>query len=273
VQAENVKFDINNIVSLRQGRTKKLAGTPKSLFVDQVTGFCFFLDGSTVKTLNTDYTSSTVITLTSSNPLCYCQVNGELIASNGVSIGWLSKAAFEVFNPTLGQFELNMPAGQYLALYNGCLVSASGEVLYVSKPYHAEVRDSRSSEFPVAGYVRMLAAVEDGLWVATQAGVAFISGDGVDDFAYRLVSRHTPPDGAFSVGIIQTAEGERHEVRWASTEGICLGYAGGRYVNLSYNDVALPSGASGRCYAFTENGTERILAVINSPVNSQQLHT
>ncbi len=266
-RAENVRFDGNGVISLRSGRTKKLAGTPKSLFVDALTGFCFFLDGTVIKILNTDYTSSTVATLSSSAPLCYCPVNGELVASNGVDIGWLSGSVFEPFAPTLGQFEVAMPAGQYLAVYNGSLISASGEVLYVSKPYHAEVRDSRLSEFPLGGYVRMLAAVEDGLWVATKDGVAFISGSGVDEFVYRRVSKHAPADGAFSVGVVQTAEGERYEVRWASQEGICLGYASGRYVNLSYNDVALPSGASGRCHAFTENGTERILAVINNPVS------
>lgn len=265
-EAVNVDIDAANTVTPRLGRTLALSGTPHSLWAHpQDDTLAFFVEASVLKQLNTDDTATTLAALTSNSPMAYQPVNNEVVASNGVEIGWASRSGFDLFAPALAQFELAMPAGQYLAFFNGCLVVAAGSVLYVSKPWNAERRDSRMSEFPLNGYIRMVGAVTDGLYVATEAGVAFLAGGGVDDFTYRKISNDTPADGCFSTGFEQVGNSKQPLVRWASPEGFCIGRSGGQYENLSKDRIVLPSGSRGRHFHVDDNGNERHIAVIHDP--------
>lgn len=265
-EAVNVDIDAARTITPRLGRTLALAGAPHSFWVhpqDDTLGF--FVDSSTLKLFNIDDTATALATLTSNAPMAYQAVNDEVVASNGVEIGWVSRSGFDLFAPTLGQFEAAMPAGQYLSFFNGCLVVASGDVLYASKPWNAEIRDSRLSEIPLGGHVRMLGAVTDGLYIATGAGVAFLSGGGADDFVYRKISDTPPVDGCFSTGFEQEGDAQQPVVRWASPEGFCIGRNGGQYQNLSKDRIVLPSGSSGRHFRIDDGGNERHIAIIHDP--------
>lgn len=269
-RAENVDRDNNDFCTRRGGRTQRYAGATHSFFTspfDKTVGW--FVQDSVLKRFNIDYTATTLATLGANLPMAYEKVNSELVASNGVNIGWLRRESFTEFAPTLGQFEEKMPAGQYLGFYNGTLYAASGSVLYASKPWNAEVYDPRYGVFPLPGYIRMLAAVEDGLWLATDQQVAFIRGGGASEFKYTERSDQVPPDGGFSVGYEGDEKSSRRVVRWVSKDGFCRGYAGGSFESLSYPDVALPTGSAGKCFHRVNNGTDQYIAVIRNPEGAE----
>jgi hypothetical protein len=224
----------------------------------------YFVDAGVLKSFTAAYATATVATLNSNLPLFYEPVNQETVVSNGVDIGWLGGGQYEAFSQTFGEFELAMPAGQFLAYYRGVLYVAAGSVIYFSKPHNIMVRDSRFSEIPLDGYIRMLASVEDGLWAATDNRVVFMAGGGPDEFVYREVTSNSPPNGAFSSSWEEEESGVRKVVSWVSREGMCYGRAGGAYENKSYPDIALPSGASGVCFRRVENGIEQTIAVIRT---------
>jgi hypothetical protein len=267
VTANNVDFDAAGTCSLRKGRTlKSAASAPHSLWVHPSnSALAFFVEGGWLKKLNTDYSSTAIGTLSANANASFLAVNGEVIVSNGTDIGWVS-SAFEAFSPLLGIFEAVMPAGQYLGFSKGCLLVASGDTVYVSKPWNVERRDTRLSEFPVGGYLRMLGVVDDGWYGATDKGVFFVSGTSVDDFALRYISKYAPADGCFLADFEQVGTAQMPVVFWASHEGFCVGRAGGNYQNFWQSQVVLPDGGKGKYFKVMDNGTERHIAVICNPV-------
>lgn len=271
VEAENVDIFDTREIRPRVGRAQRLAATdPHSAYAHAPTGAAFFVVGGTLKRLNADYTAATIAVLSSNQALAYEPVNSELVVSNGVDIGWLTYSAFTAFAPALGQFELAMPAGQYLSFdpTDNVLLSAAGSVVYRSKPHNVEVRDTRLSEFPMDGYVRMLAAVEDGWWVATDKHVSFVRYVGEEGLAFQHISDSPPPDGCFRVDRVDTKDSSRREVVWASEDGFCIGRSGGVYENISFDQVRLPTGSSGRLFRREFRGIDQYIAVIREASES-----
>jgi hypothetical protein len=266
-QADNIDFDNGQMATMRLGRSQLLAGVPHSLWSHPHDDtIAFFVDASRLRRLNTDYTATTLALLNSNNPMCFCLVNGEVVASNAVDIGWVSQGQYDPFAPTLGQFEIAMPACQYLTMLNGVLYGARGSVIFASKPHDIERCDERFSQMPMNGYIRMLGAVEDGLWAATDRDrVAFISGGGVDDFSYVDRCDDIPPDGAFVEDWWEENGVQQRCVVWPSKSGFVVGLAGGRLKYLDSDNIAIPPGASGRCFSRKINGIHQYVAVILDP--------
>lgn len=271
VLAQNVDVDSNAIATRRIGRTLRYTGVTHSFWTyPKDNGVAYFVEASTLKKLNADYTTVTIAALNSNRPLHYEEINGEIAVSNGVDIGWLSGTVYTPFSQTLTQFETAMPAGQYLAydMGDGSLLSASEYTIYRSKPYNAEVKDDRFSMFPMDGYVRMLACVEDGWWVATEKHVSFVRRDGMDGFTFVHISDNPPPDGAFEAGWEEFEGVKRRYVAWISVDGFCVGLAGGKYENMS-PDTALPTGSTGKLFRRTLNGIEQFVAIVHNPEGAE----
>ena len=265
-QALNFDRDNEGLLTVRGGRTERYAGVTHSWWADpRDDSIGYFAEASVLYKLNANYSATAITTLSVNLPVSYEPINDQLVISNGVDIGWLEDLTYDAFAPTLKQFEKKTPAGQYLAFYNGVLYVANGSIIVATKPWNAERTDTRYNTFPMNGYIRMLAATEDGLWVATDREAGFITGGGPDEFQYLFKTKNTPPDGAFSVDTEEIEKDVSKVVRWVSKEGFCEGRAGGAYTNLSFNDVALPTGTSGACFHRNNNGTRQTVAVIRNP--------
>jgi hypothetical protein len=269
--AENVDFANNGMATLRQGRLRRYIGVPHSLWThpqDEQLGF--FVEGSQLKRLNTDFTATTLATLSTNNPVYFTLVNGEVVGMNGVDIGWVNSHSFDAFAPTLGQFEIATPAGRYATMLNGVMYLAVDSVLYATKPHNVERCDERFCQLPMDGGLRMVGAVEDGLWVATEKSVGFVNGGGVDDFTYVSRCTDVPPDGAFVEDWWTEGGTTRKCVVWPSEKGFVVGLAGGALKYIDSDNIALPPGAMGRCFARNINGIEQYIAVILNPQTAEE---
>jgi hypothetical protein len=264
-RAENVDIADNKAVRMRQGRTKVYNGTPHSFWADPRAALeVYFVEASTLKQLAVDYTAADVATMTNNNPMVFEPVNDDTVISNGADIGWLKAGVYAAFNPTLGDFEAKTPAGQFLAFFNGKLYVAAGKVLIESKPYNIEVYDTRFGLFPMPAAIRMIGAVEDGLWLSTTQGVAFLRGGGGDEFVY--VPRVKPAYyGAFYAG---NDFKDRKVCAWVSEDGIMLGLAGGQIERVTPDDVAFPSATQGKLFKTMRDGIKQWIAVIHNPGDS-----
>lgn len=279
-QAQNVDLDDNGEATRRVGRTSRLAATyPHSAFVHpQNDEIAYFVEGGALKKLNTDYTTTTVHTFSADTNCGYEVVNGEVIVSDDVEIGWLSGATFEAFEWSAAdddenaEFYATMWPGRFLAFWNGILWVAHNNLLGFSLPYNIATRDTRLDLIPMDGGIRMLAAVEDGLWLATDKHVSFIKGSGPDDLQFVHVSDLVPAHGCFSVGYESGDKDSSRVVRWASQDGFCTGRAGGAFMNLS-PDTALPTGSQGICIEKVDNGITQYIAVIRDDVDGGELYT
>jgi len=268
VEAKNFDIDANGATYLRDGRVLKLAIGAHSLWVDpRDDKIAYFVALSVLYKLETDFTYNSVATMACDNKMAYEPVNGETVISNGKDIGWLTGKTYDAFNPTLGQFEVPTSSGQYLCFFRGVLYVADSSVLKASKPHNIEVMDERYCFFPMAGHIRMLGNVDDGMFVATEKGVIYLPGTFVDEFKVIDVSDSPPPDGCFMRIKKETKDKIVDEVVWASEEGFCIGSDGGQYENKSAPSVALPKAEYGLMLERFNNGIRQYIAVMHQPDN------
>lgn len=269
VEAVNVDIDDVNFGSRRDGRTRRLAVTaPHSGWVhpdDKTLGY--FVAAGVLYRLIPGFTSRPVATL-SNNDRCWFEVvNGVPMVSNGTDIGWLIG---DEFRPFVGSTDTDcaapktMYAGNFPAFWNGTLWIAKDNVLGFSLTHDVETRDDAFCRIPLDSRMRMLGAVDDGLWVSTDRRIAFITGSGPDDLQFRDVSTAVPPFGCFSAGFEFHDGRYSRVVRWASEDGFCIGLPGGIVKNISPT-VALPAGETGNFSTKSHNGIEQYLAVIRKP--------
>jgi hypothetical protein len=265
--AVNLDIDDNNIATRRTGRTLRLASANAHSFWATPDGrFAYFVQGGVLRRFNSDYTATSLAILSVGNPVHFEPVNDVVVYSNGIDIGILDGGAHYSFeSPESLEFKTAMSPGQYLAFYNGTLYAALGSIIYIADPYKMHQRDTRTSMIPLPGYIRMLAAVADGVYVATDKRVYFLQGGSSEDFRLQEISDSPPADGAFGYRWDEDQDKSVRIVYWVSPDGFCAGTAGGRYANLSYNEVALPSGAGGHCFHKKENGISQYIGVINNP--------
>lgn len=90
VSAMNVNIGNDGQLARRDGRELKLAASAHSLWSDGI--ICLFVDGTTLKRLNADYTATTVVELTSGDPMSYVPVNGRVYYGNGTDKGIIGEA-------------------------------------------------------------------------------------------------------------------------------------------------------------------------------------
>lgn len=89
VSAMNVNVSDDGQLARRDGRELKLAASAHSLWSDGIV--CLFVDGTTLKRLNADYTATTLTELTSGEPMAYVSVNNRVYYGNGTDKGIISE--------------------------------------------------------------------------------------------------------------------------------------------------------------------------------------
>jgi hypothetical protein len=282
--AENVNLDDVRVASLREGRTSLIAGVPHSFWVNPLDDTeAYYVENRALMRLNLDDTATpvtmlvagalpedppveVVVTLANNNPLIFEPVNDDVVITNGSDIGWLKAGVYTPFAPTLGQFEAVMPAGQFLAFFNGVLYVAAGQVIYASKPYNVEVCDERFNAIPLASAVRMLASVGDGLWISTCTEVVFLAGGGTEEFVYSAKANTPALYGAFTTDYATPGDVNSKIVVWVSEDGLHEGRSGGAFVKKTSDDLAFPKATSGKVFKKVVNGIEQWIAVIHNPL-------
>lgn len=273
VAAENVDIDNNKRISVRKGTSQVLSGLTHSFYNHpENDSIAYYMIGATLYKLNADYTGTAVTTLSNSNEVSFDICGDAIVLTNGNDIGFVEGTTFSAFDQTAGQFEELMPAGQFLHydIYDNVLLVAENNVIHRSKPYNPQVIDRRISDFPLAGEVTMIGAVEDGWYIGTTTGVAFARrGSGQsqstsdnDTFEYLDISSTPPTHGAFVTCFEYVEKGRERVTAWVSKDGLIVGSKGGEIKNLSYPATVIPEGQSGKLFYREINGTFQFIAVI-----------
>lgn len=134
--------------------------------------------------------------------------------------------------PLRTQFMQGAPAGQIVAWHDGRTYVVDGNIIYPSQPYSLELFDVRDfMQYP--DRVTLFAPVDDGIWIGTEKEIGFISGSGPDSFAYKKKAGYGAIFGTQAYNFQQTKNGEVRYVLWTADNGICAGYPGGAFSNLT----------------------------------------
>lgn len=256
-------------ISRRKGYTKRISASVHSLFCDG--GPCLFVTGTSLCSLNPDYTYNILATVTAAARVSYTEINNRIYWCNGNEKGYVSGSINhswikgEYVGPTTKRILSNPPTGTLVAYYRTRMYIAQANVLWYSEPLAFGAFDLVRGFFMFATDIRMVRAVEDGIFVSSSNNTYFLRGNTPLSFEQIKVADYpaiqwsdAKLEGSLSQdgGII---EGNGISAMWMSNNGICYGGPGG-FRNLTLDKIAdFPDGLSGSGLVY--NG--RYIGLIN----------
>ena len=268
VDGINVDFDNTNSVNIRRGYVLDYSGSfhsgwstdDKSTAYMVSSGWIYEFDG-----LGAPYA---IIQLSNNNKVEFCQVNDVVAYSNGVDFGVIG-GNFNQKSLYSPNFKSNTLGGRCLEFYNGRLYFSRGNSLYCTDTFdieHVDVRFTHVATFQ--NTITMCKRVEDGLWIGTERYVYFLKGDDirVGGFEQIIVAKAGVVYGTAcktNAEYIPEAQNINNVVIFLTTQGICSGGNGGKYVNHSFNEMSFDVGASGTATIHTSMGISQYIVVVD----------
>ncbi|TVM31161.1 hypothetical protein DQK91_18805 [Oceanidesulfovibrio marinus] len=254
--AVNVELDDTGRVSRRKGFQLhlSLAGA-HSLFYSG--GHCLFAAGTGLYRLHEDGTVSLVHDgLSPGFRVRYAQVERDIFFVNGKEGGRYSEFDGQVrtglpaaTRPYPGDFRHReaLPAGHLIAYYCGRLFVADEEALWWTEP-HDYIRAVLAENYaPMTTRPRMIAPVNDGIYVSTSRETWFLAGATPEAFQFIKVANYPAIEGTETrvEGRIGGGETRLDVALWATSKGICMGGPGGNVLNLTEQQLDLPDAMRG----------------------------
>ncbi len=240
-EAKNMDIDNEGKAKRRTGFTRKYTPSGKVHSMWSNDRICLFVEGSTLKRLNTDYTASTIRDGVSSLPMSYVDVNENVYYSSATVNGYVDSFGNDnQFSTPSDNYKEKTKTGQYIEYFNGRIFIAKNETIWYTDAYNYSVIDMRTNAIKMKDEVTMLKAVDDGIYVSIgdindRSSIVFLSGNTPSDMTSREVAGYGAIEGTAvktkSAFVGDGAVGKK--VLWTSRKGICLGENGGRFTNLT----------------------------------------
>lgn len=240
-EAENMDIDNEGKTKRRTGYTRKYAPSGKIHSMWSNDRICLFVEGSTLKRLNADYTASTIRDGVSSLPMSYVDVNENVYYSNASVNGFVDSLGNDnQYIDPLENYKEKTKTGQHIEYYNGRIFIAKNHTIWYTDAYNYRVIDMRTNAIKMKDEVTMLKAVDDGIYVSIgdvndRSSAIFLEGNTPSEMTSKEVADYGAIEGTAvkskSSFIGDGAEGKK--VLWTSRKGICLGENGGRFTNLT----------------------------------------
>jgi len=264
-ECQNIDISNDAKLNIRSGATLKLSEPAHSLWSDNE--ICLYRSGSYLKRLNKDYTSTIIRSGLSPQPITmsYIKILDNIYYSDGFSGGVIDKHGnSRDWMSTYPHHNLDMrrkvvtveklPYGSILEYFNGRMYSVRDNVVYYSEPFLYELYDPSSNyivfDRPVTMWMAIggaLPGVPGGIWAATDEKLYYLEGD-APPFKFRLkadygviknTAKRVPSDVLSRVKDSDTC------ILWASPYGICAGFNGGSFKNLTIDTYHPPSAFEG----------------------------
>ncbi len=267
-EANNIDLTSEGKATRRDGYTKKFtpSGTLHSLWSND--RIALFVDGTTLKRLLTDYTSTTIRSSVSTLPMSYVDVNEQVYYANASVIGYVDHLGVgQVFADPGIKYKQAPQPGQHIEYYNGRIYIARNETLWYTDAFAFGRVDLRTNAIPFKDEITMLRAVDDGLYVSIgdindRSSVIFLKGSTPEEFVTKEIADYGAIEGtdvqAKGQFVGKGIEGK--VVIWSSRKGICLGANGGNFQNLTVNRYKITRNRYGAGLFRLQNGLPQYIA-------------
>jgi len=256
-------IDINNLGnwSRRGGFLKRYSGTPHSFDQD---GHGYFVEAGVLKKYNdVAHTASTIATLTSNNKMWYRKVLDKLFCSNAVDIGYVKQDVYTAFPNTTEPFKSRMLPGHVIEYYHNRLYTANHEGITYSDAGNLYVIDIRGFRMRMATEPTLLASVDDGLYISNGERIMFWKGNDPNEMEQIVVADY----GAIKWSQVHAERLlvniglKTNVVLFNTTQGMCIGGAGGELVNLTIDKMESDSYLHGASLFRVNNNIPQFLTV------------
>jgi hypothetical protein len=253
VEASNIDIDSDGRAKRRGGYTKKYTPSDKVHSLWSNDRICLFIEGATLKRLNTDYTATIIRSNVSNLPMEYVDVNENVYYSNASVNGWIdSFGSDNQFTTPTDNFKAVPPTGQHIEYYNGRIYIAKNETIWFTDGYGYRTIDMRMNAIRMKDEITMMKAVDDGIWISIgdindRSSIIFLSGRTPEEFVSTEKANYGAIEGTAvkpkSAYVGDGANGKT--VLWVSRKGICLGGNGGNFQNLTATRYEVPTNRYG----------------------------
>lgn len=288
--AVNVDIDDAGQLRRRRGQTEVAAGNFHSLSSSTVRTYVV-KDGA-ICLVNPNYTFTQLLAGAGPDPVCYQQPGDDVYFSSASVSGiirsdlsvdeWGAEVSpgvwwSPVVNPTAtlspikGKLLGKPPMATAIVVYHGRMYLASENVLWVTELYAYSKVDKTRNYVMFEANITMLGAVEDGIYVGTEAGVWFLSGAAwpmrrvsVTDDAVVAGSMIPVPGDLVNPGGQSGTSPTKGAVMFMTTGGLCVGMDGGACYNLTQTRHLFPAAQSGAAMFRKQDGLNQYVGVLNS---------
>ena len=251
-EAYNVNFDITGAFSRRKGfSATDITTSCHSLF--DAGSSALFVSDTRLYTLTSALVATSIRTnLTLNLPMSFCQVGGMILymngAQSGVIEGGVSYALVKPDNPRYPDSTREYsdpPIGTIVRVHSGRIYIASGSVLWYSEPFGPNLFRLATNYIPFPADIIMVAPVIGGIFVSTTKKIYFLAGKDAKQFQQSVVAHYPAIEGTdCEVDGIAVNGGKISPVpvqMFTTTMGICVGTADGQLVNLTFEDLDIPT--------------------------------
>lgn len=285
-RAVNIDLDDAKQARRRRGYTKVTSGNFHSL--KTVEGRTFAVRDGTLVEVLPGYAFKNILPGVGPRRVTYVDVAGTVYFSSVVTSGkvlpdgsvdgWGAGPAeaewhSPVVNPTPTLPDLNgkllgpPPLAGHMALYNGRIYLARGNVLWATELYQFDYVDRTRNFMQFESDITGVAAVADGIYVGTRTAVWFLQG------AFGSMQRtKMTPEGMVEHTVVEVpmealaleSPGFGHAIMFTSPSGICVGLMSGVCYSLTRSKFALPAADKGAAMYRYEDGTNQYVGALDS---------
>jgi len=268
--AENVDIDDAGIISRRGGHgAAGVSGDFHSFWSNTAGTLALAVRGADLVIVNPGYGVDVVRSgLSLGQLMSYTEVNDEVWYTNGQVLGFVKNRRDGVFPAITKAFSRRMPAGHIVRYFSGRMYVVRGNDVYGSAPmdFGRRVVGGGRVRFSFPGLITLFEPVLDGIYIAFGT-TAFIQGVQPSAFVIRDLAAYDAVPGTATHVNAELISGRDplagDAVVWESTQGPCVGLAGGTFLNIAVGKYNAPSGVSGAgIYRKNRKGTHQFLTIL-----------
>ena len=260
--AYNIDIDDSGRISRRKGYTQRSATSAHSLFATD--DLCFFVSGSSLYMLHSDYSSTALMTVTAGARMSYAPVNEQVYFTNGFEKGVFQDGSISAWElpstfvgPNTTRTFVGPPLGSIVRHYKGRIYVVQANFVFYSEPLDYSRFDMTRNFVPFEKDIILFQPLSDGFWVGTSNGMEYLAGSEPKDFQRNAVTDLVPiqhSEAPFTGKLVLTEGGlplidpsaPGPALIWLTKQGVCYGAPGGNFFNLTRAKLAeLPSGRTG----------------------------
>ena len=191
---------------------------------------CLFKDADYFKRLNTDETTTTLMTgLNVSEEMVYEEVGNFVYFSTMTIVGYIDTriGTTSVFPTPTQQFKVKMVGGQILRYHYNRLYAVNQENVFYSDATILTQMDSRKNAIALPSRGTMFESVVDGVFVSDKENVYFWAGRGPDEFVSRQVLDVPAIEGMSVWAMLKKAKASTKIIYFMTDKGPFMGFPGG----------------------------------------------
>ena len=248
--AINIVHDDSGRIGRRSGYSSLYSGGFHSLYSNGQE--CYVCENEDLYQVAADLSIVGVRSGMSGDRVDYASTPLGIYYVNGTDVGVLRDGASFLWpigtyiGPETTRYFTTPPAGNHIEFFESRLFIAEDKTLWWTEPNNYGLIDQSRNFVMFKSRIRMIKAVDTGLFVSTDELTYFLAGKVPMEFTRKTVAEYPALEWSDCPHLVEAQdiglEGAEQFAIWGSPEGVVLGSPQGGIINLTESKVRVPAG-------------------------------